>query len=135
MIRAAVEATDSGVLVLGVTVLTSSNEQTLSETGIRVERVEEQVLRLANLGLDNGLRGFVASPLEAALLKKTAGEGVAIVTPGVRLSDATLGDQKRVLTPRQALASGATHLVIGRPITAAPDPMVALKAVLADLEG
>jgi orotidine-5'-phosphate decarboxylase len=131
MIEAAVRAASPATLLLGVTVLTSVDEAGLRETGVD-SPVEDQVLRLAQLGAENGIRGVVASPLEIAPLRRAHGSNLKIVTPGIRLRGAATDDQKRTLTPGEALRTGADFLVIGRPITAAPDPRAALEQIVAD---
>ena len=121
-------------LLLAVTILTSATEETLR--GVGIDRpVEEMVVRLAQLTKSAGLDGVVASPQEAALIRAACGEDFAIVTPGVRPSFATLDDQKRVTTPAEAIAAGATSLVIGRPISAASDPLAAAAMILSEIEG
>jgi orotidine-5'-phosphate decarboxylase len=132
MIEAAVHAAAPEMLLLGVTVLTSVDQATLHETGI-VSPMEEQVLRLAQLGADSGIGGVVASPLEIAPLRSAHGSKLQIVTPGIRPRDVATDDQKRTLTPAEALRAGADFLVIGRPITAAPDPRAALAQIVADV--
>ncbi len=132
MIEAAVQAAPHEMLLLGVTVLTSADAMTLSETGVTAT-VEEQVLRLARMGVDAGLRGLVASPHELHSLRHAHGREMKIVTPGIRPSGTDPNDQKRALTPREALEAGADYLVIGRPITAAPDPRAALEQIVADV--
>jgi orotidine-5'-phosphate decarboxylase len=132
MIQAAARAAAPGMLLLGVTVLTSADEATLRETGIG-SPVEEQVLRLAQLGVESGLPGLVASPHELAPLRAAFGAGIKIVTPGIRPPGSTADDQKRAMTPIQALRAGADYLVIGRPITAANDPRSALERIVADV--
>lgn len=135
MLRAAVQAaaeTPKPPLILAVTVLTSLSDQDLQAIGVS-GRVVDQVLRLAALARDCGCDGIVASPLEASEIRRELGEGFAIVTPGVRLAGADHDDQSRVLTPAEALAAGATHIVIGRPITAAKDPAQAARAILEQL--
>ncbi|HEX3818660.1 MAG TPA: orotidine-5'-phosphate decarboxylase [Chthoniobacterales bacterium] len=131
MIEAAVQAAPPEMLLLGVTVLTSSNDKTLRETGVSAN-VEEQVLQLAKLGVESRLRGFVASPHELASLRRAHGDEIKIVTPGIRPSGTAPNDQKRAMTPAEALHVGADYLVIGRPITAAPDPRAALEKIAAD---
>ncbi|MDQ3199281.1 MAG: orotidine-5'-phosphate decarboxylase, partial [Verrucomicrobiota bacterium] len=131
MIEAAVEAAPTEMLLLGVTVLTSSDESTLRETGV-TSSVEEQVMRLAQLGADYGVGGLVASPLELVALRRALGAEIKIVTPGIRPAGAAANDQKRATTPAEALKAGADFLVIGRPITAAPDPRAALEQIVAD---
>lgn len=124
--------------VLGVSVLTSSTEETLRETGVEHGSVADQVLRLARLGVTAGVGGLVASPLEIAPLRQAFGPGLRLVIPGVRPAWASVGlgdDQRRVLSPREALAAGADHLVIGRPITGAVDPRTAAGRVLEELAG
>ena len=120
------------MLLLGVTVLTSSDEATLRETGVN-SSMQEQVLRLAQLGVESGISGFVASPHELGPLRSAHGTKIKIVTPGIRPGGAATGDQKRVTTPAEALRAGADFLVIGRPITAAPIPRGALDQILADV--
>ena len=131
MVRSAVEASqNSPLLVLGVTVLTSMDDDQLNEIGVG-RTAEEQVLELVALGRRCGLRGVVCSPLEVAALRSKFGNSLTIVTPGVRPSDASIHDQRRVMTPADALGAGADFLVIGRPITAAASPRAAA-ARLAD---
>jgi orotidine-5'-phosphate decarboxylase len=118
--------------IIGVTVLTSSVEQTLSATGI-AGGVDEQVKRLARLTHDSGLDGVVASAREASMIRETIDDrGFLIVTPGVRPagSNATNDDQRRVMTPEAAISAGADYLVIGRPITAAPDRRQAVRDII-----
>lgn len=132
MIEAAARSAAEGMLLLGVTVLTSSDEATLRETGVN-SSMQEQVLRLAQLGVEGGITGLVASPYELGPLRSAHGAKIKIVTPGIRPSGSATGDQKRVTTPAEALRAGADFLVIGRPITAAPDPRGALDQILADV--
>ena len=118
---------------LGITVLTSMSPEALAATG--VERpLPEQVAALAAQAKEAGISGVVASPQEAAALREILGPDAFIVTPGVRPAGATLGDQSRVATPAQAFANGASHIVVGRPITEAPDPVAAFEAIAAELE-
>ncbi len=126
----AAQSRSGQTLILGVTVLTSSNDETLRETGIQ-SPVEEQVLRLAGIAKD--LAGVVCSPLEIAPLREKFSRSLRLVTPGVRPTWAAAGDQKRILTPAQALQAGADYLVIGRPITAAPDPAQAAERILEEI--
>lgn len=119
-------------LVLGVTVLTSLDDAALTELGIPAT-VPAQVERLARLAVAAGLRGLVCSPLELPALRAVLPREVQLVTPGIRPPGAAAGDQKRTLGPREALAAGADWLVIGRPITAAPDPRTAAEEILASL--
>jgi orotidine-5'-phosphate decarboxylase len=133
MIRAAARGAGEGTLVLGVTVLTSSNRETLRETGVE-GAVEDQVLRLTRLGVENGVTGIVASPQEVTLLRQIFGNSLVIVTPGVRPEWAESNDQQRTLTPKAAIQAGANYLVIGRPITAQPNPREAAERILGELE-
>jgi orotidine-5'-phosphate decarboxylase len=135
MLRAAVEAAARAPkppLVLAVTVLTSLNDQDLGEIGVS-GRVLDQVLRLAALARAAGCDGIVASAKEALELRRELGTGFAIVTPGVRPSGAPAGDQARAVTPAEAIAAGATHLVVGRPILQASDPAAAVQAILREM--
>jgi orotidine-5'-phosphate decarboxylase len=137
MLKAAVEAaaqSPNPPLILAVTVLTSMDEADLHQVGV-AGRVLDQVLRLAALARQAGCGGIVASAHEAREIRSEFGDGFAIVTPGVRPAGAAIGDQARVLTPAQAIAAGATHLVIGRPITEAPDPSQAARAILDEIAG
>ena len=126
-------AKDSATLVLGVTVLTSMDSDSLDAVGVRTSP-EDQVLRLAEMGVANGLRGVVASPLEIAPLRQKFGSTLTIVTPGVRPAGSDLGDQKRVMSPAEAIRAGADYLVIGRPITKASDPLAALRSIASEIE-
>lgn len=135
MLRAAAETArevNPALLVLGVTVLTSLDDQDLDKIGVR-GRVQDQVLRLSALALADGCHGVVASAREAAKLRSELGNDFAIVTPGVRPPGSDHGDQARVVTPAEAIAAGATHIVVGRPITAAPDPAAEARAILAQI--
>jgi orotidine-5'-phosphate decarboxylase len=116
-----------------VTILTSSTEETLRAVGIE-RPVDEMVPRLAKLAQSAGVDGVVASPKEAVLIRKACGDDFAIVTPGVRPAFASLDDQKRVTTPSDAISAGATALVIGRPISAAADPLDAAAKIVAEIE-
>jgi orotidine-5'-phosphate decarboxylase len=134
MCRAAVAGrAESSTLLLGVTVLTSLNDQALAEVGTKAS-VPEQVLLLATLAKAVGINGLVASPLEIASLRERFGSYFTIVTPGVRPIGTDPGDQKRVMTPAEALKAGSDYLVIGRPITAAVDPLAALNRIAEELE-
>ena len=135
MVRAAAEEAGDKLLLLGVSVLTSIDEATLRETGV-AGPVEEHVLRLAALGVENGVGGVVASPLEIRALRARFGDDLKLVIPGVRpASGGVQDDQRRVLTPREAVQAGADFLVIGRPITAQPDPRQAALAIVDEIEG
>jgi orotidine-5'-phosphate decarboxylase len=135
MLRAAVEAaqdTNPNLLVLAVTVLTSLDEGDLSMLGIR-GGVLDQVLRLTALALSNGCQGVVASAQEASALREEFGRDFIIVTPGVRPAGSGADDQARVVTPAEAIAAGASYIVVGRPITEAPDPAAEARAILGQL--
>ena len=135
MIRSAVEAARSAnpaLMVLGVTVLTSLNDNDLDKLGIH-GRVQDQVLRLAALALADGCHGVVTSAREASALRRELEGDFAIVTPGVRPAGTEPGDQTRVATPAEAIAAGATHIVVGRPITAAADPAAEARAILSQI--
>ena len=119
-------------LVLGVTVLTSSDSRTLMEIGC-AENVGAQVERLANLAVTAGLRGLVCSPLEIADLRRILPAHIQLVTPGIRTGAEKADDQKRTLTPREAIQAGANWLVIGRPIYAAENPRAAAEKILESL--
>ncbi|WP_422369019.1 orotidine-5'-phosphate decarboxylase [Pelagibius sp.] len=120
--------------VIGVTVLTSLDAQDLEEVGQRGP-AEDQVLRLARLTQDSGLDGVVCSPREIAAIRKACGPDFLLVVPGIRPSWSSSDDQKRVMTPEEAIAEGADHLVIGRPIAAADDPLAAARRITEDLSG
>jgi orotidine-5'-phosphate decarboxylase len=134
MLKAASQAAGERVLVLAVTVLTSLADEDLSEIGV-AGNVQAQVLRLSGLARANGIRGIVASAHEARELRRELGEDFAIVTPGVRPTGAEKGDQSRVVTPGDAIRAGASHIVVGRPITEASDPARAAAEILEELEG
>jgi orotidine-5'-phosphate decarboxylase len=119
-------------LVLGVTVPTSSNNETLAEIGVPPD-VEKQVLRLAQLAMKAGLRGLVCSPLEIVALRKILPAHIQLVIPGIRTGAEKADDQKRTLTPREAMDAGANWLVIGRPIYAAENPRQAAEKFLESL--
>ncbi len=119
-------------LVLGVTILTSLDAGALREVGLDVN-VEYQVRRLANVAVKAGLRGLVCSPLEIAALRKTVPAQVQLVVPGIRTGAEKADDQKRTMTPREAIAAGANWLVIGRPICAAENPRAAAEKILETL--
>jgi orotidine-5'-phosphate decarboxylase len=119
-------------VTLGITVLTSMDEASLASTGV-MRSVAEQVRALAGIAKEAGLSGVVCSPQEAAMMRELLGPDAYVVTPGVRPAGAALGDQKRVATPAQAVADGASHIVVGRPITQAPDPVAAFAAIADEL--
>ena len=132
MIQAATAARANNMLLLGVTVLTSATEQTLREIGV-AGKVDDQVLRLAKLGVEAGIDGVVASPHEIKKLRAEFGDKIKIVVQGIRPSWAEPGDQKRFMTPRDALEAGADYIGIGRPITAHPQPSEAVAKNLQEL--
>ncbi len=136
MLKAAVEAaaqSSSKPTVLAVTVLTSFTDADVQEVGFP-GTVLNQVLHLGALARAAGCGGLVSSAREVAELRRELGEGFAIVTPGIRPAGSAAGDQARIVTPRDAVASGATHLVIGRPILEAPDPAKAAADIVAEIE-
>jgi orotidine-5'-phosphate decarboxylase len=118
--------------ILAVTVLTSMDEYDLNSTGVPGPLVD-QVIRLASTALDNGCAGVVSSAREVKALREKLGENFLIVNPGVRPAGADHGDQARVVTPAEAIQAGATHIVVGRPITAAKDPSAAARAIQQDV--
>jgi len=135
MLRAATEAARSvnpALMVLAVTVLTSLDDNDLDKVGVR-GRVLDQVLRLAALAIADGCHGVVASAQEASELRSELGHEFVIVTPGVRPAGAGHADQVRVVTPAEAIAAGASHIVVGRPITAAVDPASEARAILGQI--
>jgi orotidine-5'-phosphate decarboxylase len=135
MLRAAADAaraTNPALLVLGVTVLTSLDEKDLEKVGFR-GTVRDAVLRLSALALANGCQGIVTSAREASALRTELGDDFAIVTPGVRPAGTGYADQVRVVTPAEAIASGATYIVVGRPITEANDPAAEARAILGQI--
>lgn len=130
--QAAVDESGTEADTLAITVLTSMNEETLAQTGVS-RGIGEQVKALAACAQEAGLSGVVASPQEAAMLRELLGPDALIVTPGVRPVGAALGDQSRVATPKAAFDAGASHIVVGRPITQADDPAAAFDAIAANL--
>ncbi|HXH04060.1 MAG TPA: orotidine-5'-phosphate decarboxylase [Candidatus Competibacteraceae bacterium] len=136
MLEAARESLDKVAqrpLLIAVTVLTSLEQDDLRELGIDVEPWQ-QVLRLARLSQETGLDGVVCSAQEVALLRTELGRAFTLVTPGIRPADVAGDDQRRVVTPRQAMTAGADYLVLGRPVTAAADPLQALQTIYADMK-
>jgi orotidine-5'-phosphate decarboxylase len=119
-------------LLIAVTVLTSLGVEDLAEIGYQGTPLDN-VLRLAALAEDSGLDGVVCSPLEVAALRGARGTDFRLVTPGVRPGGAALDDQKRVMTPGDAIRAGSDYLVVGRPVTAAADPAAALRAIAAEV--
>ena len=131
---AAARAVDPKVKVIGVTVLTSIDDSLLSAVGQRGPAAD-QVLRLAQLARHAGLDGVVCSAHEIAGIRKACGPDFLLAVPGIRPAGSDMADQRRVMTPAQAHAAGADILVIGRPITGAPDPAAAARAIAAELSG
>ena len=136
MLSAAVDAAKSQgnghMKLLAVTVLTSLDQQDLQEAGIQ-RSPRDQALKLAEMAYACGVDGVVCSLHEASAIRASLGSDALIVTPGIRLPDQSVGDQKRVGTPKDAMMAGASHLVIGRPIMEASDPAVVYAAIQADL--
>jgi len=134
MLQAAVEAAKvrPELMVLAVTVLTSLSGADLENIGLRGS-VEDSVLRLATIALAHGCQGVVGSAREASRLRAELGEAFAMVTPGVRPAGSRVGDQVRVVTPAEAIAAGASHIVVGRPITEAADPAAEAQAILGQI--
>jgi orotidine-5'-phosphate decarboxylase len=132
MIRAATAARANNMLLVGVTVLTSATEQTLREIGV-AGKVDDQVSRLARLGVEAGIDGVVASPHEIKKLRAEFGDKIKIAVQGIRPTWAEPGDQKRFMTPREALEAGADYIGIGRPITVHPQPSEAVRKILEEI--
>ena len=139
MLRAAREGADeaaaqrgAAVSLVGITVLTSMDQEALGSIGVDGS-VADEVDRLASLAYASGANGVVCSPQEAGRLRALLGADALIVTPGVRPAGAALGDQSRVATPGDAMRAGASHVVVGRPITAADDPVAACDAIVAEI--
>jgi orotidine-5'-phosphate decarboxylase len=127
-------AGDSGLRLLAVTVMTSYDDADLAEAGYSVG-VTELVARRAAQARDIAIDGLILSPQEVAPIRALVGPQMALVTPGVRPAGAALGDQKRVMTPAEAIAAGADHLVVGRPVTQAADPRAAAERIVAEIAG
>ena len=139
MVTAAREAVDAAGLraedrpiLLGITVLTSFDQDDLRSVGVS-DMVEDQVTRLARLGRAAGLDGVVASPHEVAAIRAACGQAFVIVTPGIRPAGASRGDQRRVMTPGEAIAAGSDYLVIGRPILESANPVAAVEEVVREI--
>jgi orotidine-5'-phosphate decarboxylase len=134
MLEAAAVAAGSELGLIGVTVLTSHDAAAYGQAVGRSEvDVGQEVERLASMGARAGLRGFVCSPHEVSLLRRTVGPDPLIVVPGIRSRSDALGDQVRVATAKDAVSHGATHLVVGRPVLQAPDPALALKELMKEI--
>ncbi|NUS69597.1 MAG: orotidine-5'-phosphate decarboxylase [Ensifer adhaerens] len=133
--KAAVEAAKgSDLCLLGVTVLTSMDEQDVIDAGYEYDP-HTLVLRRAEQARAAGMGGIVCSAEESAAVRKIIGPDMALVTPGIRPAGADKGDQKRVMTPSEALKAGSSHLVVARPIVAAAEPLAAARAILAEMNG
>ncbi|MCV2403768.1 orotidine-5'-phosphate decarboxylase [Marinomonas sp. C2222] len=126
------QITDQNTLLIAVTVLTSMDQSDLSEVGINVTP-EEHVKRLASLAKSSGMDGVVCSAQESSMLSNELGKDFVLVTPGIRPAGADQGDQKRIMTPAEAMAAGSHYLVMGRPITQAADPIAVLTKANADI--
>jgi orotidine-5'-phosphate decarboxylase len=126
--RAAVGKDADSPLLIGVTLLTSMDQATFEQIGL-TGKMSDTVLRLANMAKQSELDGVVCSAQEATMLRDELGADFQLVTPGIRPAGSERGDQHRTMTPAQALSAGSHYLVIGRPISAAPDPMQALQAI------
>lgn len=134
VMKAAVRGRQGHTRLLGVTVMTTLKQEDLDEMGYGMV-LEDLVKRRVDQAVEAGMDGVVASPHEAAMIRARVPADFLIVTPGVRPAWADANDQKRIATPADAIRNGATHMVIGRPITRAPDPVVAVQAILAELQG
>lgn len=132
--RGALDKATHRPLLIAVTILTSMNEAALREVGL-TRSAREHVLELATLTQAAGLDGVVCSAQEAQVLRATLGERFTLVTPGIRPGGADAGDQKRIMTPSDAIAAGANYLVIGRPVTQASDPLAVLAAIQQEIAG
>jgi orotidine-5'-phosphate decarboxylase len=133
MLQAAVEAAAGRVNLLAVTVLTSLTDDDLPATGIQ-DKAVDQALRMAALARSAGCPGIVTSPRELLSLRKLLGEHFLIVTPGIRPAGTEANDQQRTASPAQAIGNGASHIVVGRPITHAADPAQAARAIISEME-
>jgi orotidine-5'-phosphate decarboxylase len=134
MVKAALAARPTKMSILGVTVLTSFDEAEIRALGIS-STIEEQVSRLAKTGVSAGIDGLVVSPQEIEVVRPQFGDDIELVVPGIRPAWSETDDQKRVMTPREALEAGANYLVIGRPIIADKNPREAVAKILAEIEG
>lgn len=128
VMKAAVKGRSGQLKILGVTVLTSLDEQALIDIGYH-HTAEELVLHRVRQAMESGVDGVVSSPLEADKIRAIVPDDFLIVTPGVRMSGQDIGDQKRIATPSDAIQAGASHIVVGRPITQANDPSAAAQAI------
>jgi orotidine-5'-phosphate decarboxylase len=132
--RAAIDQSAHKPLLIAVTVLTSMDQSELLQLGVNATPAE-QVLRLARIAAESGMDGVVCSAQEAAILREKIGADFVLVTPGIRPSGDSVDDQKRILTPVEAIASGSSYLVMGRPITKAVNPKTKLAGISAELSG
>lgn len=135
MMQAAAKATKdlpSQPMIIGVTILTSMEQTDLEDIGLK-NSISEQVKKLASLAQESGLAGVVCSPHEIEIIRATCGKDFKLIVPGIRPEGSSAGDQKRVMTPKEALIKGADYLVIGRPITEAENPALAARNILASL--
>ena len=133
-VKKAYEECGNKTNVLGVSVLTSMSQTELEREMNVGESIENQVNHLVNLGVEAGISGIVCSPLETKVIRTTAGEDIIIVNPGVRMKEDAAGDQTRIAEPKDAIAAGATHVVMGRPIYKASNPAKKLAEVLDTLK-
>ncbi len=133
MLKAAVKAAGpDGPIILGVTLLTSLDKKDLEGFGIK-ELVLNEVISLAKMAKEEGLNGIICSPREIGPIRKSLGEDLVIVTPGIRPKDYISDDQKRTMQAKEAIAAGADYLVVGRPITQAVDPLKAAKKIIDEI--
>ena len=139
MIRAAADAAaqfgEARPRILAVTVLTSLDAGDLADIGVAGRTPADQVRAMASFATENGADGLVCSPMEVGALSRALKAGTLFITPGVRPAGSAVGDQKRVATPADAVRDGSTHLVVGRPILAAADPVAAARAIRAEMDG
>jgi len=133
MMKRAKGAAGDKAKVIAVTILTSADENALKKCGINVN-IEDEVMNLAAMAKEAGLDGVVASAKEATRIRKELGKDFLIVAPGIRPASTALDDQKRVATPREAIDAGADYIVVGRPITGAPDPAQAARDIIKEIE-
>ncbi len=132
MMRAAKDACPNNVKLLAVTILTSLDEQAITQVGYK-EGIKDRVVQMAALTQKAGLDGVVCSSHEITTIREACGEDFALMVPGIRPAGSAIGDQKRIMTPADAMEKGATHLVIGRPITQADNPTQAAQDIIASL--
>lgn len=134
MVKAAIAARSKEVSILGVTVLTSFDDTAIRALGV-ASTIEEQVSRLAKMGVAAGVDGLVVSAADIEVLRPQFGNDIELVVPGIRPAWSETGDQKRIMTPREALEAGANYLVVGRPIIAHKNPREAVKKILDEING